>query len=509
MPTHRGRPTLQRYVGATIFVDRYSNLTYVHLMTMMDASFTVEAKLAFERMAQSQSVKTKHYHYDNGLFDTKYFKVFVIKVSQTISFCEVNAYHQNGKAENRIKNLTTNAHTSLIHAAHRWPAVIDTSLWPVALKNYCNLRNNLPTEFIVGEKQHRKKLPDKYISSPFSKFTGIDSSTNLSYFHPFGSTVYVLKNSLQSLKSHNKWADRSRVGIFLYHSPSHSTSVSLTLNTGTGNVSPQFHCLYDDSFNTCKRDYNFKSLQQSKAKLIVPQQNLTPSTPTAVLNSASIQHSLPLPDNLEYFPPQFIKLWDEPTQLEDNEVGIENIGPEEPILTTTDDATTRDSVDGESDVLPNSPLTPISHEATFPIPPLTTCCSRTGRVIKAASRFDDSPRSSLIACTRTLSPNYDNNLHHVLQPDLAAQTEPHSLALSGEHLFGLLSANPDTMHLREALQQADRDEFIKTMKKELQDPITRKHWMIIPLKNVHKHKKVIPMVWFMKKKRNLLGEIIK
>ena len=135
MPTHRGHPTLQRYVGATIFVDHYSNLTYVHLMTIIDASFTVEAKLAFERMAQSQSVKTKHYHYDNGLFDTKYFKVFVIKVSQTISFCEVNAYHQNGKTENRIENLTTNAHTSLIHAAHIWPAVIDTSLWPAALKN--------------------------------------------------------------------------------------------------------------------------------------------------------------------------------------------------------------------------------------------------------------------------------------------------------------------------------------------------------------------------------------
>ena len=159
------------------------------------------------------------------------------------------------------------------------------------------------TEFIVGGKQHEKKLPDKYISSPFSKFTGTDSSTNLSHFHSFGSPVYVLKNSLQSLKSHNKWVDRSRVGTFLCHSPSHSTSVPLILNTGTGNISPQFHWLYDDSFDTCKRDYNFKSLWQSEAKLIVPQQNLTPSTPTAVLNSASIQHSLPLPDNLEYLPP--------------------------------------------------------------------------------------------------------------------------------------------------------------------------------------------------------------
>ena len=33
--------------------------------------------------------------------------------------------------------------------------------------------------------------------------------------------------------------------------------------------------------------------------------------------------------------------------------------------------------------------------------------------------------------------------------------------------------------------------------------------MIVPLKNVPKHKKPIPMVWSMKRKRNPLGEITK
>ena len=170
---------------------------------------------------------------------------------------------------------------------------------------------------------------------------------------------------------------------------------------------------------------------------------------------------------------------------------------------------TRHSVDDESDVIPQSTLTPVPHEATLPIPPLAIRRSRTGRVLKAASRFDDSPHSSLIAFASTFFPNHDNNLHYVLQPDLAAQTEPHPLVLVSEHLFGLLSADPDTMHLHEALQQADRNDFIKAMKKELQDHITRKHWMVIPLKNVPKHKKAIPMVWSMKRKRNPLGEIIK
>ena len=42
---------------------------------------------------------------------------------------------------------------------------------------------------------------------------------------------------------------------------------ALILNTQSGNVSPQFHCIYDDEFSTCKRDAKFASLWQYKAKL--------------------------------------------------------------------------------------------------------------------------------------------------------------------------------------------------------------------------------------------------
>ena len=49
VPTHRGKPTLARYLGATVFVDHLSDFTYIHLMTEMNAEETVQAKLAFER----------------------------------------------------------------------------------------------------------------------------------------------------------------------------------------------------------------------------------------------------------------------------------------------------------------------------------------------------------------------------------------------------------------------------------------------------------------------------
>ena len=139
VPTHRGTPTTKHYIGATIFVDHFSDFTYAHLMTEMNAESTVEAKLAFERVCQAHGVNVHHYHADNGLFDTKLFHAAVNKASQTISFCGVNAHHQNGKAENRIRDVTTGARTSLLHAAHRWPKAIHASLWPAVLKNYVNL----------------------------------------------------------------------------------------------------------------------------------------------------------------------------------------------------------------------------------------------------------------------------------------------------------------------------------------------------------------------------------
>ena len=128
VPTHRGHPTTQRYQGATVFIDHYSDFIYVHLMTTMDAESTVVAKESLELIAHSYNVPICHYHCDNGLFDAAAFKLSIVKAKQSISFCGVNAHHQNGKAERRIRDITEGARTSLLHASHRWPKAIDTFL---------------------------------------------------------------------------------------------------------------------------------------------------------------------------------------------------------------------------------------------------------------------------------------------------------------------------------------------------------------------------------------------
>ena len=60
IPTHQGKPMTHRYVGATIFVDHFSDFTYIHLMKKLDGESTVKGKHTFERVCKSHSVTVQH-----------------------------------------------------------------------------------------------------------------------------------------------------------------------------------------------------------------------------------------------------------------------------------------------------------------------------------------------------------------------------------------------------------------------------------------------------------------
>jgi len=74
-----------------------------------------------------------------------------------------------------------------------------------------------------------------------------------------------------------KWMERAWVGIYLFHSPCHASNVSLVLNTQTGLVSPQFHLIYDENFDTVTKDAHFTSLWQQKSHLHLTQQQAAKS----------------------------------------------------------------------------------------------------------------------------------------------------------------------------------------------------------------------------------------
>ena len=231
-----GKLTKQRFKYATIFVDQASKLGYVHVHKTTNAEDAIEAKRAFEHFVRSHGVHIKHYHADNGIFNSQEFMASVESSHQSISFCGVGAHHQSGVAEHRIRELTELARTQLLHAIHNNPKAVNKSLWPYALRHTSYLYNQFPR---TGK-----------TASPLELFTSSQVRPNLKQLHPFGCPVYFLQAPLQNRSKLPRWQERTRLGVYLGHSPYHATSVGLILSLTTGLVSPQFHCIYDNFFLT-------------------------------------------------------------------------------------------------------------------------------------------------------------------------------------------------------------------------------------------------------------------
>ena len=144
------------------------------------------------------------------------------------------------------------------------------------------------------------------------------------------------------------------------------------------------------------------------------------------------------------------------------------------------------------------------------LPPVPTFITRTGRISKAANKFADTAHSSLNSYLSTFFPSVQTNVNdQLLQPQTLLHEEPHPLALIVDHMFSFVASDPDTMTLKEAMEQPDKDKFLLAMQQELHDHIERRHWKVVPAKCVPPNKRCLPMVWSMKRKRNPIGQITK
>ena len=81
---------------------------------------------------------------------------------------------------------------------------------------------------------------DLNFETPYMKFSNTKAvNVELKHYHTFGRPVYILDSRLQTNpKGVPKWEPRSRLGIYVGHSPEHAGSVALVLNKKTGLVSP-------------------------------------------------------------------------------------------------------------------------------------------------------------------------------------------------------------------------------------------------------------------------------
>ncbi len=243
--------TKERCCYATVFVDQASRLGYVYFQKKATVEETLLAKKAWEKYAESHGIHIRGYHDDNGIFKAKWFVNNCNEQNQTLTFAGVNAHHQNGIAERRIKQLQDQTRSIIIYSNARWPKCISTELWPYAIRMANESINIVPS------------MQDKERRSPLQIFSKTKVNVECKHYAPFGCPTFVLNNELQQNKPFHKWNSREQAGICLGPSPLHNRNVALVLNRFTGLVSPQFHIRFDKNFRMVTQG-NYESLWQQK-----------------------------------------------------------------------------------------------------------------------------------------------------------------------------------------------------------------------------------------------------
>ena len=83
---------------------------------------------------------------------------------------------------------------------------------------------------------HNNLHLDEKGMSPIQKFSGTTENINMHDLHTWGCPCHILDRRMQSGSMIPRWDSRSRLGIYLGHSPCHTGSVALVLNQKTLHV---------------------------------------------------------------------------------------------------------------------------------------------------------------------------------------------------------------------------------------------------------------------------------
>ena len=444
-----GKLTTKRYKYVTVFVDQSSRLGFVHLQSSADADETILAKRAFEEYSRQQGIThISAYHADNGVFRAKKWVESCRRQGQNLSFAGVNAHHQNGIAERRIKEIQGLARAMLIHANRRWPEAITPNLWPYAIKMANEVLNDTPN------------MLDPERRSAVQIFSRAKVHHNSKHQKTFGCPVYVLDNSLQQNGIFHKWNIRSRVGIYLGKSPQHAKNVSLVLNRNTGLVSPQFHVVHDNNFDTVRQE-KYESSWQWKAGF-VNQRAKRKSNEMNNSNGEGRMHSSQYKDMMGRPAMDHAQrtIREESNKKRDERRKRRNMMRDRFIMGETEGVS----------------ISPDSEGVTEP-------------VINDAI-VDDEELTKEIFSFEALFPHEEPE---ILDPLLAYKAV----------------ADPDVMYLHQAMKEHDKEKFIEAMRKEIRDQSQNGNFTIMNRNELPKGKRVMKTVWQMRRKRDIKSRAVK
>jgi hypothetical protein len=444
----------ERYKVATIFVDHFSRLSYVHLQDPTKGEETLLAKRAFEAYAASFGVVIANYHADNGRFAERLFLDLAALNGQGVSLCGVNAHFQNGMAEKRIRDLTERARTSLLHAMNMWPSAVMINLWPYALRFANETHNSTPSL----TRDH----------TPLELFSGAPVRPQILSFHPPFCPAYVLHSGLQGGgKRPNKWIRRSRLAIHLGSSPRHARSVALVLSLVTGYVSPQFHVKYNDFFETVQET---KALPHSKWQQLA---RFVTETGAPIKEPTSTKGATSTARQATQSQPRVI--------TREDPFGFDFVDPGE---TDDEPQAQHDEANGEPSQLP-------PEELPAPDEPPDRERNRHPEVTRRSARLPNPTRRLIETAYAVLD-----------ETDAVEDYETQVLA-EDPIAFAASTSDPDTLHYNDAMNADDSAEFKKAMLDEVNAHTQNDHWEVMERADVPAGQDILPSVWAFRRKRRI------
>jgi hypothetical protein len=386
----------------------------------------------------------------------------------------------NGITKQPLQDLLESAHKQLLHRHAHWPEAVHFALWPYTLRNAAHLHNNLP---VLEGGTLRLEL-----------FSSIRVGSNLKHVHTFGYPVVALQNALASGNQLPRWLPCAPLGLNLGPSPMHARSVYLVLNLVTGCVSPQYHCCFDNFFETTRHgapDVSGTICWQQLANLDCGKTTLS-------------EASMPKQHSVMYL--------ETPSDEESHNTMSQPIFEPNTFDTTSDDYSISDvasQVSENSRISQQNWASHMTDEVTPVEPTVTAGTSQCGRVRTMSQRISEyvsqwnfyGDQGMHYMASQATNSNTDEDFFQDAHLQLQEQMR-NPIAIHAE-LIG------DIMYLQQVLKQPNAKEFVQAVIKEVKRHMDSNNWMLQKQSKVPDNVQIIPSVWSIQGKHDLTRNKVK
>ena len=220
-----------------VIVDDYSRWTWVKFLKSKGNAYDIFSNFCTQIQTEKESKILKIRSDHGGEFENEPFEAFCEKHGIFHEFSSPRTPQQNGVVERKNRTLQEMART-MIHENN-----LPKHFWAEAVNTACYVQNRIYIRPILEK-------------TAYELFKG--RKPNISYFHQFGCTCYILNNKLY-LKKFDAKAQR---GIFLGYSE--RSKAYRVYNSETLCVEESMHVKFDDKEledKTSKQDESFAEIQ--------------------------------------------------------------------------------------------------------------------------------------------------------------------------------------------------------------------------------------------------------